>query len=68
MQRLSVERGIITVLLERVDGSKVYINGTVKGVTLSELEVANMELQAENQLLALKQSELEVTLMEKGVL
>lgn len=51
-----------------IDGSKVYINGTVKGVTLSELEVANMELQAENQLLALKQSELEVTLMEKGVL
>lgn len=51
-----------------IDGSTVYINGVAKGITLSELEVANMELQAENQELALKQSELEVTLMEKGVL
>ena len=51
-----------------IDGTTVYIKGVAKGLTITELEVQNLELQAENQSLALKQSEMEVTLMEKGIL
>ena len=50
-----------------IDGSKVYISN-LSTYAISELEVQNMELQEENRQLALKQSEIEVTLMEKGVL
>lgn len=51
-----------------IDGSKVYINGDVAGYSFSEKDVQIMELQEENRQLALKQSEMEVVLMERGIL
>ena len=51
-----------------IDGSTVYINGSAKGITLSEYEVHIMELEYDNQQNGLRQSELEVTLMERGIL
>lgn len=51
-----------------IDGSTVYINGAAKGLTFSENEVRMMELEYENRQLGLKQSEMEVSLMERGVL
>lgn len=50
-----------------IDGTAVYIP-SIRSRVISELEVQNMELMAENQQMGLKQSELEVTLMERGVL
>lgn len=50
-----------------IDGTAVYVPN-IRSRVISELEVQNMELMAENQQMGLKQSELEVTLMERGVL
>lgn len=54
-------------------GCQTYIDGDVylenpKSLNLSELEVRNLELEYENRQLGLKLSELEVALMERGVL
>ena len=51
-----------------IDGSTVYINGSAKGLVFSENDVRMMELEHENRQLGLKQSEMEVTLMERGIL
>lgn len=51
-----------------IDGSTVYINSKVAGYSFSENEVRMMELEYENKQLGLKQSEMEVVLMERGIL
>lgn len=51
-----------------LDGSSIYMNGRVTSYNLSELELRALELEHENKRLARNQSELEVTLMEKGIL
>lgn len=45
-----------------------YVNGDIKNIAMSELEVRNMELENELRQQGIKQSELEVCLMERGVL
>lgn len=54
-------------------GCQTYIDGDVylenpKSLSLSELEVRNLELEYENRQLGLKQSDMEVSLMERGIL
>lgn len=51
-----------------IDGSTVYINSKVAGYAFSENDVRMMELEYENKQLGLKQSEMEVVLMERGIL
>ena len=51
-----------------IEGTTVEIKHWAKGLTFSEMDVRMMELEHENRQLGLKQSEMEVTLMERGIL
>lgn len=51
-----------------IEGTTVEIKNWAKGLTFSEYDVRMMELEYENRQLGLKQSEMEVVLMERGIL